>query len=79
MVHPSEIFKIQENETVKTTYIPNTIRMPTHGVDLWHHEFGFVERTPNHQWRRRKVEREERRMKERRKKVKGRAYPIESR
>jgi hypothetical protein len=57
-------------------YILNTIRIPTHGVDLWHHMLGFGERTPNRQWSHREVKREERRRKERRKKEKERAYPI---
>jgi hypothetical protein len=42
------------------------IRIPTHGVDLWHHGLGFGERTPNRQWthaqgeeRRKEKEREE--------------------
>jgi hypothetical protein len=65
-VHPSKNFKIQENEMVKTTYVPNTIRTPTLRVDLWHYELGFGERTPNHQWSRRNVKREERRRKKER-------------
>jgi hypothetical protein len=75
IVHPSKIFK-QENETVKTTCIPNTIKIPTHRVDLCHHGLGFGERTPNHQWSHCKVKREERRRKERRKKEKERVCPI---
>jgi hypothetical protein len=51
-------------------YIPNTIRIPTHGVDLWHHVLEFGERTPNQQWSRCKVKGEERRRKERRKEEK---------
>jgi hypothetical protein len=39
-------FKIQQNETVKTTYVPNTIRLPIHGVDLWHHRLQIGERSP---------------------------------
>ncbi len=31
---------------VKTTYVPNTIRIPTHGVDLWHHGLEIGERNP---------------------------------
>jgi hypothetical protein len=45
-VHSSEIFKIQQNETVRMTNVPNTIGVPTHEVDLWHHEFQIGERTP---------------------------------
>jgi hypothetical protein len=44
------------------------IRISTHGVDLWHNELGFGEKTPNQQWSHHKVKREERRRKERRKK-----------
>jgi hypothetical protein len=43
---------------VKTTYIPNTIEIPTHKVNLKHHEVGFEERSKNHQWSHREVERE---------------------
>jgi hypothetical protein len=59
--------------------VPNTIRIPTHGVDLRHDGLGFGERTPNRQWSHRKVKREERRRKERRKKEKERACPIQCR
>jgi hypothetical protein len=38
-------FKIQPNETVKTTYVPNRIRIPTHRGDLDHHELHMEERT----------------------------------
>jgi hypothetical protein len=68
IVHPSENFKIQENKTIKVTYVPNTIRISTHEVDLWHHELGFGEKTPNRQWSHHKMKREEMRRKERRKK-----------
>jgi hypothetical protein len=64
-VHPNENIKIQQNETVKTTYVPNTIRIPTHGVDFSHQGLRFGERTQNHQWNRRKVSRGEGRKKER--------------
>jgi hypothetical protein len=57
------------------TYIFNMIRIPNHGVDLWHHGLGFGERNPNYQWSCRKVEREKRR-KERMKKEKERVCPI---
>jgi hypothetical protein len=30
-------FKLQLNEPIKKTYIPNKIRIPTHRYDLWHH------------------------------------------
>jgi hypothetical protein len=43
---------------VKTTYVPNTIKISTHEVDLKHHRVGFEERSKNRQWSRRKVERE---------------------
>jgi hypothetical protein len=42
---------------VKTTYVPNTIKIPTHEVNLKHHEVEF-ERSKNHQWSRPEVERE---------------------
>jgi hypothetical protein len=45
---------------VKTMYVPNTIRIPTHGVDLSHHGIGFGGRSKNRQWSRNKVEREQR-------------------
>jgi hypothetical protein len=61
---------------VKTTYIPNTIRIPTHGVDLWHHGLRFGERTPNCQWSHHKVKRGEGGRKERRKKEKESGWPI---
>jgi hypothetical protein len=40
-------------------YVPNTIRIPTHGVDFSHQGLRFGERTRNCQWSRRKVKREE--------------------
>jgi hypothetical protein len=43
---------------VKTTYIPNTIEIPTHEADLKHHGVGFEGRSKNRQWSHRKVERE---------------------
>jgi hypothetical protein len=43
---------------VKTTYIPNTIEIPTHEVNLKHHGIGFEGRSKNHQWSHREVERE---------------------
>jgi hypothetical protein len=43
---------------VKTTYVPNTIEISTHEVDLKYHGVGFEERSKNHQWSRREVERE---------------------
>jgi hypothetical protein len=54
-------------------YVPNTIRICTHGVDLWHHGLEFKESTPNHQWSCPKVEREEKRRKKMRQKEKR--YP----
>jgi hypothetical protein len=45
---------------VKMAYVPNTIGIPTHGVDLRHHGLGFGGRSKNHQWSCRKVERERR-------------------
>jgi hypothetical protein len=51
---------------VKTTYVPNRIGIPTHGVDLWHHRLRIGERThkspmkpPQGEERRRKKETEE--------------------
>jgi hypothetical protein len=52
---------------VKTTYIPNMIRIPTHRVNFSHQGLGFRERTQNCQWSRRKVRRGEVRKKERKK------------
>jgi hypothetical protein len=31
---------------VKTTYVPNTIGISTHGVDLWRHGLKIGERNP---------------------------------
>jgi hypothetical protein len=75
-VHPNENFKIQQNETTKMIYVPNTIRIPTHEVDFSHQGLRIGERTQNHQWSRRMVNREEGRKKEMRKKEKGRGCPI---
>jgi hypothetical protein len=44
---------------VKTTCVPNTIRIPTHRVNFSHQMLGFGERTWNHQWNHRKVSRGE--------------------
>jgi hypothetical protein len=43
---------------VKTTYVPNTIEIPTHKVDLKHNGVGFDGRNKNRQWSHREVERE---------------------
>jgi hypothetical protein len=43
-VHPSKICKIQKNKMVKTMFIPNTIGIPTHRVDLWHHGLRLAKR-----------------------------------
>jgi hypothetical protein len=61
---------------VKMTYVPNTIRILSHRVDLWHHILRFRERIPNRQWSCCKVKRGEGGKKERRKKEKGRDCPI---
>jgi hypothetical protein len=45
---------------VNTTYVPNTIEIPTHEADLKHHGIGFERRSKNPQWSRREVERERR-------------------
>jgi hypothetical protein len=47
------------------TYVPNTIRIPTHGVDFSHQGLGFWRRTQNRQWNHRKVSRGEGRKRER--------------
>jgi hypothetical protein len=47
------------------TYVPNMIRIPTHGVDTSHQGVGFGERTRKHQWSRRKLRRGEEMKKER--------------
>jgi hypothetical protein len=39
-----KIFTIQSNEMVKKTYVPNEIRMETHGGDLGHHGLRMEER-----------------------------------
>jgi hypothetical protein len=46
MSHSSENFKIQQNKTAKMIYVPNTIRILIHGVDLWHHRLRIGNRTP---------------------------------
>jgi hypothetical protein len=51
---------------VKTTYVPNTIRIPAHVVDFLH-VLGFWGRTQNCQWSHSKVSRGERRKREREK------------
>jgi hypothetical protein len=35
---------MQQNETIKMTYLPNMIRIPTNGIDWWHHGFQIEER-----------------------------------
>jgi hypothetical protein len=45
---------------VKTTYVPNTIGIPTHEADLKHYGVGFEGRSKNRQWSRHEVERERR-------------------
>jgi hypothetical protein len=45
---------------VKTTYVPNMIKIPTHEADLKHHGVEFEESSKNRQWSRREVERERR-------------------
>jgi hypothetical protein len=57
---------------VKTTYVPNTIRIPTHGVDFLHQGLRFGERTQNRQWSCCKVSRGEGRKKEREEKERER-------
>jgi hypothetical protein len=47
------------------TYIANTIRIPTHGVDFSHQGLRFWGRTQNHQWSHHKVSSEEGRKRER--------------
>jgi hypothetical protein len=37
---------MQQNGTIKITYIPNTIGVLTHGVDLRHHGLPIGEGTP---------------------------------
>jgi hypothetical protein len=43
---------------VKTTYLTNTIEIPTHKADLKHNGVGFEGRSKIRQWSRREVERE---------------------
>jgi hypothetical protein len=50
------------------------IGIPTHGVDLRHHGLGFGERSKNHQWSRRKVEREGRKKVRSKKEREGVSY-----
>jgi hypothetical protein len=57
---------------VKTTYVTNTIGIPTYEADLKNHGVGFEGRSKNHQWSRREVERECRKKKVKRKKEKER-------
>jgi hypothetical protein len=45
---------------VKTTYVSNTIEIPTHEADLKHHGVGFQGKSKNRQWSHREVERERR-------------------
>jgi hypothetical protein len=71
-VHPNKNFKIQQNKTVKTTYVPNTIRISTHGVDFSHKGSDFrgelkIANGVTARW----VEEKEEREKERMKKEKG--------
>jgi hypothetical protein len=47
------------------TYVPNTIRIPTHGVDFSHQGLEFWGRAQNRQWIHRKVSRGEGRKRER--------------
>jgi hypothetical protein len=56
---------------VQTTYVPNTIRIPTHVVHFSHQGLRFGERTQNHQWSSHKVRRGEGRKKEIGRKRKG--------
>jgi hypothetical protein len=56
---------------VKTTYVPNTIEISIHEVDLKHHGVGFEGRSKNHQWSRREVERECRKKVRRKKEKEG--------
>jgi hypothetical protein len=66
-VHPNEKFKIQQNKTVKMTYVPNTIRISAHVVDFSHQGLRFWGRTQNCQWSHSKVSRGDRRKREREK------------
>jgi hypothetical protein len=56
---------------VKMTYVPNTIEISTHEVDLKHHGVGYEGRSKNHQWSRREVERECRKKVRRKKEKEG--------
>jgi hypothetical protein len=40
------------------TYVPNTIKIPTHEANLKHPRVEFMGRSKNRQWSRREVERE---------------------
>jgi hypothetical protein len=57
------------------TYVPNSIRIPTHGVDFSHHGLRFGDRTQNCQWNRRKVRRGEERKRERDEEEREREWP----
>jgi hypothetical protein len=52
---------------IKTTYVPNTIRILTHRVDFSHQGLRFGGGTQNRQWSHHKVSRGEERKKERKK------------
>jgi hypothetical protein len=52
---------------VKMTYVPNTIGVQTHGVDLRHHGLPKGRELQNHQWTRCNVKRGRGRKKEREK------------
>jgi hypothetical protein len=54
------------------TYVPNTIRIPTHGVDFTCQGLGFWGRTQNCQWSHHKVSRGEGRKREREEEGRGR-------
>jgi hypothetical protein len=45
---------------VKTTYVSNTIEIPTHEADLKHYGVGFEGKSKNRQWSHREVETERR-------------------
>jgi hypothetical protein len=62
---------------IKTTYVPNIIRIPTHRVDFSHQGLGFGGRTQNRQWSHHKVSRGEERKKEKKRggiNRKGKSY-----
>jgi hypothetical protein len=44
---------------MKTTYVPNTIEIPTHEVNLKHQRVGFEKRSKNHKWMKKKKEGDE--------------------